>query len=169
VIARDELKRLFSYDPGTGLFVRLVRSAMRAKAGEIAGAKNDKGYIAIKINRKSYKAHRLAWLYVYGVWPKDQIDHINHNKSDNRIANLREATNSENQKNRFLAKNNTSGMVGVSLVRHTGKWQARISVDGHRINLGCFENKLDAVSAREAAHIKYGFHENHGKQEKRNE
>ena len=111
MITQKELKDLLHYDPETGVFTWLKSGKGRKANGETRGLTN--GYFTIRINWRQYKAHRLAWLYVYGVWPKGQIDHINHNTTDNRIANLREVTNQENHRNMSLSKNNTSGVTGV--------------------------------------------------------
>jgi hypothetical protein len=88
-LAAERLRERLRYDGGTGVFTRRVGSG-HARAGEIAGSVHSTGYVRIGIDGGKYTAHRLAWLYVHGVWPSDQIDHINRNRSDNRIANLRE-------------------------------------------------------------------------------
>jgi hypothetical protein len=111
-------------------------------------------------------AHRIAWLLYYGKWPKDQIDHINGDKSDNRIVNLREATNSQNGKNLKLSINNKTGVTGVAFDRQTQKWRAYIRVNFKMINLGRYMDFEDAVIARKSAEKKYfgewvrGGHEN---------
>jgi len=104
----------------------------------------------------------LAWLYVYGTMPKEQIDHINHVRDDNRIINLREVTHSENHKNRTKQSNNTSGVTGVHWLEEKERWQAYIKGDDKKIHLGTFKNKNDAISARKEAEIKYNYHSNHG-------
>ena len=136
MITQEELRRLFSYDPESGSFKRLVRRG-RCKEGEIAGGKRQ-GYIILNIGLKTYQAHRLAWLYFYGEWPKDQLDHINGIRSDNRIVNLRPVTNSENLQNLRSARcDNKSGFLGVTPI--TGKWIARIMVNGKSTYLGYFQ------------------------------
>ena len=105
---------------------------------------------------KAYlKAHRLAWFFVYGEWPQKQIDHINGNKSDNRISNLRLATASQNLSNKGITKSNTSGYKGVSFNRTKKKWMASIKVNKKSINLGYFLTPEEASEAYKAAAIKH--------------
>jgi hypothetical protein len=146
-LTQKRLKELLSYDQNTGLFYWKV-SRRGVKQGTVAGTKTKRGYIQIRIDGKSYLAHRLTWLFFYGEWPKQHIDHINHNTSDNRIDNLREASQQENTKNRSKNKNNTSGISGVHWDKKSNKWQARIGVNGKRIHLGFFDNKEEAIAGR---------------------
>ena len=159
-MTQQELKKILEYDKDTGIFTWKVRKAYRTKIGSVAGTLY-KGYSYILISRKRYSAARLAWLYVYGEFPKNNIDHINQNKSDNRISNLRDVTNSENMKNRPMMSSNFSGIVGVSWSKTREKWHAQIRNSGKVINLGLFDNVGDAKRAREEAKIKYDFHSNH--------
>ena len=161
-VSSDRLKQLLSYNETTGIFTRIVGRGNR-RAGSEAGGKNiSDGYHRIYVDGYLYRTHRLAWLYVYGEWPDDQIDHINQNKADNRICNLRAVTRSENQKNYPKKKNNKSGVTGV--YRRYNRWVAQIGVNGTKIHLGCFHDIADAAEARKMAEIKYGFHKNHGVQ-----
>lgn len=105
----------------------------------------------------------LAWLYCFAEFPDGHLDHINHDRSDNRLDNLREVTYLENQRNRTRSKNNTSGTTGVYWSADRNRWRVSISINNKTKHLGSHINKEDAVAAREAANIKYGFHENHGK------
>jgi hypothetical protein len=148
MITQDELKRLFHYNPETGLFTRLVRTANRTYVGQIAGGINSQGYISIEINRKSYKAHRLAFLYMTGIIP-DEVDHINLIRSDTRWVNLREATRSENQQNRRKPMiTNTSKLLGAHIdKRSPNKFYSEIRIDGERINLGSFNTAKEAHEA----------------------
>ncbi len=111
-------------------------------AGAVAGRYNTDGdgYRQIGINRRLYKKHRLAWLYMTGAWPRHEIDHINGDRGDNRFCNLREATASENRRNMRKRVNNTSGYKGVSLDAERGLWRARITVDGKDKLLGRFRS-----------------------------
>lgn len=157
-ISQDEIKKVLNYDPKTGIFKWL-----NSKSNKVAGSvSKTRGYIHIKIHGKSYSAHRLAWLYFYGSVPKQDIDHIDHCKTNNSIENLRVVDHKENHKNASKNKNNTSGFAGVSWSKKSNKWWATIKVSGKTYNLGVFEKIEDAVAARLNANKKYGFHENHG-------
>ena len=147
MISHKKLTELVSYDQNTGLFTRLKRTAPRTNPGELAGNKNNKGYIRLMLNCKNYQAHRLVWFYVTGFWPKKQIDHINGVKTDNRIANLRLANGYESQQNRKLNKNNTSGHHGVSYDKNVKKWRARIKANGVRVSCGFYVSPEDASMA----------------------
>jgi len=163
ILTQDYLKNILDYNPETGDFTWLITPGKRIKAGCIAGSVNGLGYLIIKINNKNYKAHRLAMLYMTGKWPKDQADHINHIKNDNRIVNLREATDEENSKNAPKRKDNTSGITGVLWHSRDKVWQAQIAVTGKRKHLGYFDDKFESICARKSAENKYGYHENHGR------
>lgn len=153
-----------SYDKETGVFIWInKRPRSNAKVGSIVGSIDAYGYLRVKFKGKIYKLHRLAWLYMYGEFPDGDIDHINHNKLDNRISNLRVVTPRENTYNKPKSKNNTSGVTGVYWCRQTKKWKASIRVDGEFIHLGYYALFSDAVNARKNAEILYGFHSNHGK------
>jgi len=132
-------------------------------SGAVAGSIDSKNYRTIIISNKSYKAHRLVWAYHHDNPAEFQIDHINHNKSDNRIENLRLVTNAENQRNAKLRSDNTSGYVGVTFHKAASKWMAKIKYKGKVFGLGFFANKDDAITARSKANKKFGYHENHGK------
>ena len=136
--------------------------ANRVKVGDVAGWRNPTGYIRMKVGGKLYLAHRLAFLYMTGKWPEDQVDHINHIRDDNRWCNLREVSHQENHKNQSKPKSNTSGVTGVCWCKRYKKWKAQIKVEGKVKNLGSFTSKEDATKARKEAEIKYGFHDNHG-------
>jgi hypothetical protein len=154
MITAEHLRELLEYDPVTGNFVWKVRHE-RVLAGAIAGGISSKGYRKIKIDGRAYSAHRLAWLYVYGEWPADQIDHINRQKADNRIANLRPATNAQNQANRLRRCDNNSGYRGVG--HRGGRWQACIQLDGRNTCLGTFGTPEEASAAYHAAAVaRYG-------------
>lgn len=109
------------------------------------------------IDGKNYLAHRLAWFYVYGEWPKNQIDHINRIKTDNRIFNLRDVDNSTNQHNNALRKHNTSGTTGVMNCKSRNCWGAQIYVNNKRIYLGIYKTKEDAILARKKYEASIGL------------
>lgn len=149
-LSQSELKDLLHYNPDTGVFT-WNKSISRIKKGDIAGSININadGYkrIRIEIKRKKHQAHRLAWFYMYGRWPINQIDHIDGNPLNNRILNIRECSNSENQQNRSLNKNNNSGYFGVTFHKPTGKFQSQIRKNGKNKYLGRFDNPEEAHKA----------------------
>lgn len=162
-LTEERLKELFTYDPETGHFVRKIKVAARTRVGEVAGSSHE-GYIRMTVDRKSYQAHRLAYLYMTGSFPTGIVDHIDHDKSNNRWENLRIVSHQENCKNFSLNQNNTSGQTGVYWHKRDKKWIAFIYVDGIKKHIGSFKDKDDAIKAREKANINYGFHKNHGKE-----
>lgn len=147
-LTADEARRLLSYDPKTGEFVWLVATAIRTKVGAVAGRNGTNGYREISIFSKKYKAHRVAWLISHGEWPRGYVDHINGDRLDNRLANLRIASTSENLQNlRKACRNNESGYLGVSRIKLSGKWVARIRINYARIHIGTFNDPETAYAA----------------------
>jgi hypothetical protein len=144
MLTQVELKELLHYDPETGLFTRLVNRA-KFRVGEVAGWEESHGYTHIGINKKGYKAHRLAFLYMTGKFPEGDVDHINGKKDDNRWCNLREATRSQNLFNRGAQKNNKLGIKGVTL--YQGKYMASGTSNGKQKYLGCFMTEEEASKA----------------------
>ncbi len=157
-ITHEQLKKLLNYDSETGVFTwRVLRPGPKAKVGAVAGSISNKGRRMIQLKGRLYTAARVAWFYVHGVWPEDQIDHVNGNRLDDRFINLREATNRDNCRNRGTRCDNTSGHKGVHWIKHCKKWQARVVVNEIRTSLGLFTNIEDAVAAyKEAAKASYG-------------
>jgi hypothetical protein len=151
LITQKHLKSLLRYDRYTGEFRWRIKRSNRALKGSVAGCADKYGYIVIRIDGTLYKAHRLAWLYEYGVFPAKNIDHINQNPDDNRIANLREVDQHQNNQNRRVQRNSRSGITGVSWNTPHGRWQARIWVRGQCIGLGMHETKEAATLARAVA------------------
>ena len=121
----------------------------------VAGSKKPEGHIIIGINGIEYRAHRLAWFYVKGYWPKKEIDHKNRKPSDNRFSNLRKASHAQNIRNRSKAKNNTTGFVGVYWIKRIQKWKAQITLKRKSIHLGIFDNIKEAIKVRRLAAVKY--------------
>lgn len=154
-------KDYFSYDSETGIITRTILHFNCKKA--ICDYINKDGYIYISFDNKKLKGHRLAWYLYYGEWPKYDIDHINHNKSDNRICNLRDVPESINCKNLSLQKNNKSGYPGVIWRKSINKWEVRIGGTKNRIHIGVFENLEDAIKAKIEMENKLQYHENHCK------
>ena len=161
MITQPELKKLLHYNPETGVFVWLEKRR-GINIGDIAGYKHKQGYIFIFIGARLYLAHRLAWFYVYGVWPKE-VDHIDHIADNNALINLRNVTHKENGRNVSLSVCNTSGVTGVCWSKKSKKWYSHIKINGTKINLGFFNDFFEAACARLSANNKFGFHENHGK------
>lgn len=153
-LTAEVLRTHLHYDSETGLFTRL-RPASTAAAGEVAGYENDQGYIVIAVCGAQHHAHRLAWLYMTSEWPSHQVDHRNLDKGDNRWANLRLATPSQNGQNAPAKSNNTSSCKGVSWYAAGRKWRARIVIDKREISLGYFDDFEAAKAAYEAAAIKH--------------
>ena len=162
----ETLRNLLSYDPETGKLFWKARGYgrfdTRFAGREAFTAVDPRGYISGRVFNKTYTGHRVAWAVHYGAWPSGQIDHINHNRADNRLNNLRDVSIWENRVNATLQKNNKSGVAGVYWYARCGRWQAYIKVRGKRHHLGYFAEKFDAILTRLLAEKKHGFHINHG-------
>lgn len=144
----EYLKSILDYNSYTGTFVWKVYKSSRAVIGSIAGTFNPDGYLIIKIDGKNYRSHHLAWLYTHGIWPSDILDHINGERADNRIINLREATiqlNAQNQRNPVIT--NKCGLIGVRFRKDAGKFTAQIKLNGKTKHIGYFTDKNDAHAA----------------------
>lgn len=140
MITREILREHLNYDAESGLFYR-KRSHLNTKAGEIASSINPDGYRTVRINGRRYLQHHLAWLEAYGCMPPGFIDHIDGDRRNNRVENLRLATKQQNNCNRKIRSNNTSGLKGVSFNRKTRKWQAEVCLAGRKFYLGLFNSK----------------------------
>ena len=145
----ERVRELLHYDPNTGVFTRLVsRRGINAKVGDVAGSVNAKGYLRITIDGSDYAGHRIAWLHVHGHAPAGEIDHINGQKDDNRIDNLRVVGRSGNMQNQRRARAiNPSGFLGVHFHAGAKKWRAQIGVDGALHRLGLFATAEEAHEA----------------------
>ncbi|UNY40262.1 HNH endonuclease [Paracoccus phage vB_PmaP_KLEP18-1] len=182
--SQDELRQLLRYEPETGKMFWLHRPAhlfeptvarsqehlckwwnARFAGAEAFTATDTHGYRHGKINGKLVLAHRVAWVIHFGSAP-DHIDHVNGVRSDNRIANLRSVTPSENMRNKAVYRTNLSGHAGVRWSEGMEKWNASIRRDGRRLHLGFFDDLADAVSARKSAEARFGYHANHGRKRK---
>ncbi len=157
-----EIVRQF-LDYRDGKLFWLVNPSTGVKAGQEAGAVHLLGYGRLQIGGRFMTSHRIIWLMHYGEWPVDEIDHINGNRAENRIENLREVSHLENMRNLKISKANTSGTTGVGWKKKDKKWFACISLPQGMKYLGYFSNKDDAIAARRAAEKEYGFHPNHGR------
>lgn len=133
------------------------------RAGKRAGSLSKDGYRRVYICGKTYPEHHVAWILAYGKWPDGTIDHINGNRSDNRLDNLRESDPLEQMRNRAIPRNNTSGVHGVTMHKLANRWQSSIQIKGKYIHLGLFDNLADAEKERKSAEDRFGFHANHGR------
>lgn len=150
---QEELKILLDYNHLNGEF-KWKNHKRKWMNGKKAGCISVFGYWLIGVNSKSYKAHRLAWVYYYGNPPSGQLDHINGNRSDNRICNLREATTSQNTIN-SVSTRNTSGLKGAIWHKRNNKYISNIKVNGKSIHLGYFKTAEEAHEAYKSASLKY--------------
>jgi hypothetical protein len=175
------LRELIDYDPETGALVWRVRDVSFFTDGKMSAihcmrlwntmyagkpalsCKGLKGYFQGRILYRPYLAHRVGWAIYSGAWPERQIDHINGNKLDNRIANLRNATSQQNSRNRAIGIKNTSGTIGVYWNVSKSKWAAQIHINGKQKHIGHFKSKDEAIEARAKASAEYGYHANHGR------
>lgn len=148
-LTAQRLREILHYAPDTGIFTWLISPKRAIHTGCRAGGIDCRGYRTISIKRTRYFEHRLAWLYTHGIWPQQSIDHIDGNKSNNRIENLRDASDNINHQNlRRAKKDNRSGFLGVTSEKRPTPYRAHISVNGKRHYLGSFMTP-------EAAHEAY--------------
>lgn len=150
-ITHAELLSLLDYQPESGVFTW-------KKSGAVAGSPTADGYVKIKVRQRMYRAHRLAWFYVHGAWPSQLIDHINGDRADNRIANLRDVSNSVNRQNAKTANaDSKTGVLGVTYRPSKAKYQAQIAVNGKNRYLGMFDTEQEAhqayLTAKREVHI----------------
>jgi hypothetical protein len=157
------VKFLWNYNPSTGILVWNIEPNSRVGIGDIAGTPDRQGALQVTYNRYHYYIHRIAWIYIYGAWPTYEIDHIDGNRLNNRIDNLRDVPHAENLRNCKTRKDNSSGTVGVAYVSERAMWKAYIHHNNKMINLGNFNTKKEAAEVRRQAEIKYQYHPNHGR------
>lgn len=159
ILTWETLTNVLEYDENTGIFTWRENRGYKAKIGTQAGSLEQTGYISIRLGRVSYLAHRLAWFYVYKCWPTNYIDHIDRNKVNNAISNLRDIEQVWNSRNRDINKNNTSGYTGVYFSSKDNTWKAEIIINTIKTRLGSFstpEEASEVYRAFEKAHT----HEN---------
>jgi hypothetical protein len=174
MLTQEYIKSILRYDPDTGFFTWLVRTGLRVQVGDVAGSIRPDGYININVNREKNYAHRLAFLYMTGSFPPDQVDHINGNPSDNSWKNLRSATRNENMRNTKMQKRNVSGLTGVSRDYRFNIWCVRVRHNGKQLNSSFADSKFGTKEfalehAKDFAgllHETLGFHPNHGRSTK---
>jgi len=160
-MTQSELKELVSYNKNSGIFT-WNKTRRGCKLGSVSGSVNSRGYHEIKINGKRYLSHRLAFLYENGRFPKNEVDHIDHDKLNNKFSNLREVEKLENARNQKLHKSNSSGICGVRFRKSRNRWIAEIHINSKTQHIGSFTSKEDAVKARKEIEQKLNYHKNHG-------
>lgn len=163
----DLLRQLLVYDPDTGDLTWNARDDIKNNwnarfAGRKAFTSSSRGYRCGGIFGRIFSAHRVAWAITYGYWAQE-IDHINGDRSDNRLSNLRSVNRQENRRNSSRQQNNTSGTNGVCWHKRQQRWVARIKSECRYIHIGSYVSLEDAISARKDAEVRLGFHENHGR------
>jgi len=154
IISQARLKELLEYNADTGVFIWVSARGGRLQ-GSTAGYNDTRGYVKISADGAKHWAHRLVWLYMFGKWPKYNIDHIDRNPRNNALSNLRDIPQSFNSFNCGIKKNNTSGYAGVSKDARRNKWAAYIMVNRKKISCGYHTNLDDAVKARKIAEKKH--------------
>lgn len=152
---QTELKELFNYDPDTGVVTRKKCTANRHVLGEVVGFAGSRGYLQAAVRSVKYPLHRLIWCLVTGEWPEGDIDHINRNRADNRLANLRAVTRSENNHNAGMSRRNKSGYTGVCWDKAKNSWIANICVGGKTKHIGRYASAERAAEARKQAKAVY--------------
>jgi len=160
-ISQNNLLTVFNYDETTGALTH-KHTTVSGQQGTLATFDHGRGYLSVCMGKKQYLAHRIIYLMKTGEWPQ-HIDHINHKKQDNRWVNLRNVLQDDNNRNMPQQQNNSTGVVGVSFHKPSGKYRAYISVQGKAKHLGMFTSVAAAAAAREKANKQYGYHQNHGK------
>lgn len=154
MISRDRLLEILDYSAETGEFRWRVSGHSRV-AGALVGSPTNHGYLTVRVDYRPYYCHRLAWFYVHGRWPAGQIDHVNCNGHDNRIANLREATQTQNNGNLRRRKDNKSGFKGVSWDKRLRCWVAQVHYQGRHYHLGGFDTPEAAQAAYAAGAARF--------------
>jgi hypothetical protein len=147
----DEVDEILSYDPNTGYLKWKIKPSSKVEKGDTAGTYDSHGYIQIGCRNRVYRAHRLAWLLAYGEYPSKGIDHHNGVRDDNRLFNLREANQAQNNCNRVMNKSNKSGFKGVYKPAGRKRFLAQIKQHGVQIPInGSFATAEEASEAYEA-------------------
>lgn len=153
----EDIKKQLSYCPESGILKYIAND-------KVVDNRNSCGYVRVCVNKKRYLAHRIAWFMHYGEAPdsKKEIDHIDNDKANNKISNLRLVTSRENKMNKRLQSNNSTGINGVSLDKRTGMYEVSIKTQGKKIFIGYYENLDNAIIARKAVDRVLCFNEKHG-------
>ena len=154
-ISHDQLKTALRYCVDTGVFTWLAPTSNRVKIGAPAGVKGNHGYLVIGLNGTKYLAHRLAWFYSYGTWPLGEIDHIDRNRQNNSLVNLRDTTRGENALNVGARMQSSSGIKGVSWDKVCNRWRVQMRVKGKQTYIGVFKTLDEATVAYERFAVTY--------------
>lgn len=157
MLTHARLVDVLDYNCDTGIFTWKKTLSVRAPIGSRAGSSQCRGYVGISIDGQTYRAHRLAWLYVYEKWPDGVIDHYDGKTDNNAILNLRDVPQNINTRNTGMSVNNKSGVKGVSWSAKRKKWQVHIMIDYRSINLGAFADLEEAARCRRSAEQGLGF------------
>lgn len=148
-----QLRKAWDYDASIGAFRWQVHASRKSRKGNLAGSMDNRGYVHLRYKNKSCLAHRAAWAIVHGKWPKGDIDHIDGDKSNNKISNLREASRSQNLVSKPVQTRSASGKKGVYFDKRYGTFRPYIDIEGARRNLGSFASVEEADAVRRAAEI----------------
>ena len=158
---QNNVRKFFLYDPISGKLTWRLPT-FNNYVGEEVTSISKQGYYVVNFNKIPRLVHRIIWLYQTGYLP-EQVDHIDHDRTNNKWDNLREVSNTENSKNTSVSKNSSTKINGVSFMKSRNKYRASITVNRKQIHLGLFDDIASAIQARADADIKYNFHTNHGK------
>jgi len=155
MIDQELVKKLFYYDAESGMLIWRNGNGRNVKPWQQAKASNRLGYFSVKIKDKTYPVHRIIWLYVYGSFPSQDIDHKNRIRNDNRLCNLRSVSRTDNCQNISTPNHNKSGHIGVSWIKSHKSWTVYVKVNKKNKWLGYYKNLDDAVVARKAGEVQY--------------
>jgi hypothetical protein len=162
MISQKDLKSKLIYDAESGVFKWKIKPCRNVFSGDVAGMIGSNGYRKIGINGRVYSAHRLAFLYMNGILPSNEVDHIDHNRDNNSWQNLREATRQANSMNLSVQKRSVSGHPGVTWSKRAKKWIVRPKKNGRKVYLGYYSDLENAINVCKEWHNSSGFHANHG-------
>lgn len=162
MLTQAKLQEYLHYDPNTGFFTWIKKPNNKILKGTRAGTTHKNGYRQINLLGKKYVEHRLAWLYMYGQFPKELIDHINHDRADNRLCNLREVSIAENARNRIRNSNTRVDEAGIWWCRRRKRYIAEITLNQKKVYQKSFTDIDEAINQRKSKLLELGFHENHG-------
>lgn len=164
-LTAEYVDKILDYDSVSGKLTWKIDTGVKGKKGAEAGYVNNYGYRMVRVRYSSCSAHRIAWLLYYGKHPAGQIDHVDGDRSNNSINNLRDVNPIDNSRNIKLGSRNKSGVLGVRWLQRQNRWVATITIRSKRISLGYGQDFFHLVAARKSAEVRYGFHSNHGRKQ----